>query len=1025
MARIRANLNSFSTGFVSKKIRGNVDFEGYNNGLEECSNFLIQHTGGIFKRGGTEFVAYTKDSGKAELIPFYFGVESYICEFGDLKTPAGENRYYIRFYTKSGFHKELLHNLFSLDDFSRGNTFQRGANLTIVMLTKIVNITSDDAYAFSIEEESFTYPPLSKTNYDTDKTLKITPIANTDKYKIEAVTPATDGLFYQSDANEVICINGEISDEIKKMSFRIKEFTNSNTIVVEWEDRLNFIKKPEITADSKFVEWSISQFTKDRVKDDQIDKLGITMYEGRLFLSANNVIWGSSLAREDPLDFMQEPTDDGGVSFSISETNSDDIIWLCGKSKLFIATSGGLFMSGAATTNDSAVTPSNFRVRLFEKIGVSALPPISANNAIFFVDAMNRNVHEIVLSAETGTYQANDLSLIGEDLTHSGIIAHTWQQTPIKTYWCAVEDGSLCSLTYLKNNGIMAWAKHIIAGKNSKVETISTLTTKSSDNIWMIVKRQSTKDSGEQEIVRSIEYMHPIYDPSHQEEFKQFFVDSGKITEKKHTILSISNGYNYRIALDTDVRISTDSFETKIILAAIDGRINFMNRDKMSNPFLDFARTGPIPIHPKPLIARNFHKKDGKYFFDVFDCYDFKREANGNPNIPYRNQSITHGKIDVDLYFNDFNYAAQTPAEIGIFIKVSNITKIEDGLQTKIHCDMTNISNGDTVILLGTGLVNNNNPLDYVYSTQLKYSVVRIDTGYFFVTRYGTNNEYIESAKTYDIKNAEVFKLVKKIRFNTIDQNLLFGKDAVFEIKGGAIDAGTDVYVNKVSGMEEVNGKKYKVKKSWIENDKTYVTLHDYSKSPDESSVYVPLDAYAFGIYDIDQQNNGNMYEYFTKVDGLEHLNNQEIAICSNGNSLSKRKVEKIEGWYGFRLENPSMYCVSGLPIVSKLKTLPFSGGNVLGSSVGVVGQQVHAVFNLYYSLGGVYGTEEDKTYVFNYKMPTPRPFDISKNLFTGSKKLPLINAKAIYDRCIYIEHRDPLSYNLLSITEEMSVTDA
>jgi hypothetical protein len=71
---------------------GNVDFEGYNNSLSLCENFLIQHTGGCFKRGGTEFVAHTKDNGDAILAPFYFtSSESYIMEIG-------EN--YIRFFTR-------------------------------------------------------------------------------------------------------------------------------------------------------------------------------------------------------------------------------------------------------------------------------------------------------------------------------------------------------------------------------------------------------------------------------------------------------------------------------------------------------------------------------------------------------------------------------------------------------------------------------------------------------------------------------------------------------------------------------------------------------------------------------------------------------------------------------------------------------------------------------------------------------------------------------------------------------------
>jgi hypothetical protein len=129
--------------------------------------------------------------------------------------------------------------------------------------------------------------------------------------------------------------------------------------------------------------------------------------------------------------------------------------------------------------------------------------------------------------------------------------------------------------------------------------------------------------------------------------------------------------------------------------------------------------------------------------------------------------------------------------------------------------------------------------------------------------------------------------------------------------------------------------------------------------------------------------------------------------------------------WYGFILDQQSMYCVSGLPIVSILETVLFFGGNLLGSSVGVTGQQIHCVFHLYYSLGGKYGTEENRLYDIPYPRPPQKPFNQPRQLFSGITKVPVISSSDIYNRRIRIEHDDPLSFNILSMTKELAVTDS
>jgi hypothetical protein len=1041
MARIRANINSFSTGFISKKILGNVDLEGYNNSLSLCENFIIQHTGGCFKRGGTEFIANTKDNNEAVLIPFYFSVEeSYMCEFG---------RRYIRFYTKYGplmSGDGLIYELtttFSLDDVKKAVYFQNGNIMTLIMREKVFIFSrlSQNPVQFEIFPISLTYPPLNPINYSNKTCVNITKsdtiytVVPYNKDDSTHLPPATDApFFYDSDKGQIFVINKTENNVDKKYIFRIQnveQFQNGfNKLTCIWDPDLNAESDPgNITG--ILMEWQISQFTADRLDPEF---LAVGLYEGRLFLGSENLIWGSSFAMQDILDFKLGNNSDDAVAFLITEIKSDKILWMVGQSKLFLATSSGLFMAGAATYNDAAITPDNFRVRLFESIGASSLPPISAMNTIFFVDNSNVNLHEIVLSAETGVYQANDLSLLGHDLTASGILSHTWQQTPVKTYWCAVNDGSLCSLTYLKNNGIMAWANHVISGNNVKIESLATLHYQESENIWMIVKRQING-----KITRSIEYMHAIYDPLAQEEFKQFFVDSGKIKQMKHTISNISNGMHYSIKLNKDIRNevnSPTSTELKIIFGLPNGAPVPSIGAKIYSPVFTYT----------PFIARNFTKNANNTFqFDLLQSFDWIRMFQITPPkatyIPYRNQQISSGKIDPDLYQNTFppNFNAD------IFVKVSEIRRVSLGGTTKIFCDTSKLANRDIIIFHNCDIHSRDTAPETTidYNSSKKYFRTDELNSESFNVQVLEEETWVSlqtDAKYSPESFGEIYKKVTD-PFVLNTTSVVTGENSIITVSGKVQLStddekerkGGDIYINKVSGMIEINKLRYKIKSALFNpNDNSSdVTLFDYTSSPDENNpqYLVPLDATTFSIYDLDKQDNGNLYEYFTKVDGLDHLINQTVSVCSNGNNLADRLVEEhsdgTNNWVGFILEQPSMYCVAGFPMVAKLKTVPLSGGSILGSSVGVVGQQIHAVFNLYYSLGGKYATEQDRTYDIPYQQNSTKPFNLPKNLFSGIKKLPLINPKNIYDRCIYIEHKEPLSFNLLSITQEIQVTDA
>lgn len=84
MARFDPILTNFNSGELSKLLIGRVDIAKYANGVDTLENFLIMLQGGITRKPGTRYVATTKDSGVARLIPFQYSADQdYVMEMGD------------------------------------------------------------------------------------------------------------------------------------------------------------------------------------------------------------------------------------------------------------------------------------------------------------------------------------------------------------------------------------------------------------------------------------------------------------------------------------------------------------------------------------------------------------------------------------------------------------------------------------------------------------------------------------------------------------------------------------------------------------------------------------------------------------------------------------------------------------------------------------------------------------------------------------------------------------------------------
>lgn len=1011
MARIRYSHNAFSVGVISQKVKGNTDFEGYNNALDMGENVQIQQTGGLFKRGGTHFIAEIKND-EARLIMFmYSAEEQYVLEFGEK---------YIRFFTKNGVLYDAEGNTYELaTDISMAvvrtmHTFQDGNQLVIMTDQGMYVLIRESSTSFKINSIQYTCEPMTFMNINRialqpDKTIG----TQEDPITLTVVDPEKpDGkpeekfapLFFEDDVGHEICLRFKIENKFSGVNE--EKIFYLRIIAVEkdgnWNKIKAFIEKEKCPADelpntSPVVRFQIGAFTKSRGSPK-----AVAVFEGRLFLACNTSypigIWGSAKFYHDWSDFFLGTLETDSVQNKLNDKEVPSILWMIGQAKLFIGTSSGIFVAGSATFNDEAITPTNFGCRMFSAVGASSLQPIAALDTVFFVDTSGRNVHEIFLNGETGAYEANDISVLASDLTQSGIIAHTWQQTPTKTYWCAVNDGFLCSLTYAKSVGIMGWTKHIISGKNVKVEDLCCMRGTKNDLLWMIVRREV-----DGVFKRYVEYMHPPYDPLEQEEFKQYYVDSGVSKEIKFKVASVERGINELInVIYNNNYYLFNSDGTGFFSAIIDKKMIYLyEKDKNNKNNVSFK-----------IWERIFYKE---------------RQVINDGNKRLEKLVVKNKRLKLKNSISSNN---------DVWCKIGNVSEIktypDSGYSTLVCNNAGGLYDGDEVVLSGFSNVQ-------IESEAEKH--VWDDNVYYYDKNNENNLDYLSGGKTYLVYKAPYpneFFLKNGDKFASLELMGNKDKDTIFNMeiykKLGSISKveaapapatitiedkedypetnnPLQVYINKIPGMTELIGN-YIVKKNEDFKSTGKLTLYDETNHLLDAEFYSPFDNI--------NPNKGNMYLFFNEIEA-KHLKGQEVCIMSNGNSAGSVVVPESGI---IKLSRPTPYCSIGLRFKARFKTTSYSGGCLIGSSVGTIGGQSCIWIYVYYSLGGKYGSEEDKIFSIPYKNFISK-FDKPKSLITGLITCPINNAKDVYNRSVYIENDEPLSFNVLSITQDIEVSDA
>lgn len=222
--------------------------------------------------------------------------------------------------------------------------------------------------------------------------------------------------------------------------------------------------------------------------------------------------------------------DDNAVSFTLNADDVNAVKWLATNEKgLLVGTTRGEWQVKPSALNE-AITPTNITGKPSTRHGSADVAPVTAGNAVLFVQRAGRKLREFAYVFEVDGFKAPDMTLLAEHITRPSITELAYQTQPQAIVWGVRSDGVLLGFTYERDQDVVAWHRHELGGYSNaggtaipEVESVAVVPnpTASRDELYMVVKRYingSTK--------RYIEYMSKIWEYG-DEQVNAFHLDCG------------------------------------------------------------------------------------------------------------------------------------------------------------------------------------------------------------------------------------------------------------------------------------------------------------------------------------------------------------------------------------------------------------------------------------------------------------------------------------------------------------------
>ena len=141
----------------------------------------------------------------------------------------------------------------------------------------------------------------------------------------------------------------------------------------------------------------------------------------------------------------------------------------------------------------AAITPSAAVANAQSFVGANDVPPIVANYDILFVESKGSGVRDLAYNIYYNVFTGTDISLLSSHLFYGySIDEWAWAEKPFYLVWAVRNDGTLLSLTFLKEQEFIGWAHSETEGSFKSVTAVTEATTDAGvvDATYVLVERE-------------------------------------------------------------------------------------------------------------------------------------------------------------------------------------------------------------------------------------------------------------------------------------------------------------------------------------------------------------------------------------------------------------------------------------------------------------------------------------------------------------------------------------------------------
>lgn len=500
MADLRAYQPSFTAGVLSPALWARVDLAKYASGLKQGVNLFVHPHGGASNRAGLEFIREVKNSANfARLIPFEFNTEqTYQLEFGDKYMRVFKDGGLV--LTGGGAPYELV------TPYAHAHVgelvFVQEADVMYIVhplyeIRKIGRLADNNWTISVVNFAPSINPPASALAYADPSTAGepgYTPRAY--YYAVSAVSEATGEesvpYVYAYVANDLTIAGG-------RNRIQWTAVPGASRYIVYKEDNgvYGYIGG---TAGLQFFDENIVADVADTPQNARNPFVGagnyprcVTFIEQRLaFASTLNdpqAVWMSQSASYENFGYSNPAKASDAVTFRIKARQVNEIRSMLAVRGLMLLTSGAEWIVSGGSNSD-AITPSAIKIDNQGYRGSARVQPVLVGNMVLFAQARGGVIRDFGYEFANDSYTGKDLTIMARHFfENKNIVAWAYAQAPYSMAWVILDDGSLVSLTYMKEHDVWAWTNHISAA-DAVFEDVSVVAEGNEDVPYFIVRRK-------------------------------------------------------------------------------------------------------------------------------------------------------------------------------------------------------------------------------------------------------------------------------------------------------------------------------------------------------------------------------------------------------------------------------------------------------------------------------------------------------------------------------------------------------